>query len=121
MHTGSPPQEVETDWTPPEPRSDRSKTFAAMLAIFLGGIGLHKFYLGKSLQGAVYLVFCWTFVPAEIGFFEGIGLLLMSERPSLNNIRLRLSRVIAAEPRFASGSSALAYVALRDREPRKNF
>jgi uncharacterized membrane protein YvbJ len=73
MRADAPAEASEADWTPPEPITDRNKTFAAMLAIFLGAIGLHKFYLGKSLQGAVYLVFCWTLIPAIIGFFEGIG------------------------------------------------
>ncbi|MGH6853085.1 MAG: TM2 domain-containing protein, partial [Methylocella sp.] len=33
------------DWKPPPPEHD--KTTAALLAIFLGGVGAHKFYLGK--------------------------------------------------------------------------
>ena len=65
---------------PAEPKTDRNKTVAALLAIVLGRIGLHKFYLGKALQGLLYLAFCWTFIPAVIGFFEGVGLLLMSEK-----------------------------------------
>lgn len=52
---------------------------AAMLAIFLGGVGLHKFYLGKWGQGLVCLIFCWTFIPAVIGIIEGILYLAMSE------------------------------------------
>ena len=72
----SPASEREPEWKPPEPKSDRNKTIAPMLAIFLGGIGLHKFYLGRPLQGVLYLVFFWTFIPALIGFIEGIALLL---------------------------------------------
>ena len=57
----------------------KSKTTAALLALFLGGIGIHKFYMGKSLAGFIYLIFFWTFIPAIIGFFESIGLFMMSE------------------------------------------
>ena len=57
----------------------RNKTLAALLALFLGGIGIHKFYLGKTAWGIVYLVFCLTFIPAVVSFVEGILLLCMSE------------------------------------------
>ncbi|WP_199453919.1 NINE protein [Vibrio owensii] len=45
---------------------------AALLAFFLGGFGAHKFYLGKIGQGIMYLVFCWTLIPAIIAFIEFI-------------------------------------------------
>lgn len=52
--------------------TQKSRMTAALLAIFLGGIGLHKFYIGKNGQGIVYLLFFWTFIPAIIAFVEGI-------------------------------------------------
>ena len=58
----------------------KNKVVAGMLALFLGGIGAHKFYLGKGIQGVLYLVFCWMFIPAIIGFVEGLNYLLMSEK-----------------------------------------
>lgn len=57
----------------------RSKTTAALLALFLGGLGIHKFYLGQKTAGILYLVFCWTFIPAMISLVEAIFLLLSSE------------------------------------------
>jgi len=57
----------------------KSKQTAAFLAFFLGGLGIHKFYLGKSVQGISYILFCWTLIPALIAFFEFFGLLFMSE------------------------------------------
>jgi len=60
--------------------SGKNKLVAGLLAIFLGGLGIHKFYLGKGLQGVLYLVFFWTFIPAIIGFVEGVNYLLMSEK-----------------------------------------
>lgn len=50
----------------------KSKIAAGILAIFLGGIGVHKFYLGKVGMGILYICFCWTGIPAFVGFIEGI-------------------------------------------------
>lgn len=50
----------------------KNKVAAGILGIFLGGIGAHKFYLGKVGMGILYLCFCWTGIPAIVGFVEGI-------------------------------------------------
>jgi hypothetical protein len=42
----------------------KSKGLAGLLALFLGGFGIHKFYLGRTGMGILYLLLCWTFVPA---------------------------------------------------------
>lgn len=57
----------------------KSKTTATVLCFFLGGIGVHRFYLGQSGLGFLYLIFSWTFVPAVIAVIDFIVLLLMSE------------------------------------------
>lgn len=57
----------------------KNKTTAAILAFFLGGIGIHRFYLGQSGLGILYLIFCWTFVPAIIALVDFIILLTMDE------------------------------------------
>lgn len=62
-----------------EYRSTKNRTTAGILALFLGGLGLHKFYMGKALMGFFYLLFCWTLIPSLVGFFEGIGLFRMSD------------------------------------------
>ena len=56
----------------------KNKTTAGLLALFLGGIGVHKFYLGKA-SGIWYLLFCWTFIPVIVAFIEAISLFTMSE------------------------------------------
>lgn len=43
-----------------------------LFALFLGGFGVHKFYVGKVGLGVVYLLFCWTFIPTIIALVEGI-------------------------------------------------
>jgi TM2 domain-containing membrane protein YozV len=57
----------------------KNKTTAGILALLLGGLGAHKFYLGRILQGLLYLIFCWTFIPAVISLIEGIWYLTMSD------------------------------------------
>jgi len=57
----------------------KSKLAAALFALFLGGLGIHKFYLGRIGWGIVYLLFCWTVIPSILGIIEGILLLVMSE------------------------------------------
>ncbi|WP_142828207.1 TM2 domain-containing protein [Planococcus soli] len=57
----------------------KSKLASALLAIFLGDFGAHKFYLGRPGMGVLYLLFFWTGIPAVIGIIEGILYLLQSE------------------------------------------
>ena len=51
-------------------RPVKSRTTAAILAFLLGGVGAHKFYLGQTGIGFVYLLFFWTFIPAILAFIE---------------------------------------------------
>lgn len=60
--------------------TNKDKFIAALLAIFLGALGLHKFYLDKPSQGIFYLLFFWTFIPAVIGVLDGLKLLFMSQK-----------------------------------------
>jgi hypothetical protein len=45
---------------------------AGVLAILLGWAGVHKFYLGDTGLGVLYLCFFWTGIPAIVGLIEGI-------------------------------------------------
>ena len=57
----------------------KSRGFATFAAIFFGGIGLHRFYLGNFLAGFIYLLFCWTLIPSFAGIIEGIRYALMDD------------------------------------------
>lgn len=59
--------------------SSKNRISAALLALFLGGLGAHKFYLGKTGMGILYLLFFWTAIPAIIGLIEAIQLFSMSD------------------------------------------
>jgi hypothetical protein len=57
----------------------RSRITAALFAIFLGSLGVHKFYLGKPGWGVLYVLFCWTLIPGLIGLVEGIAYISMTD------------------------------------------
>lgn len=59
--------------------SGKNKWIAVLLAFFLGGLGAHKFYLGKIGWGVVYLLFFWTWIPGIIAFIEMLTYLFMSK------------------------------------------
>ncbi len=57
---------------PAGPSVSSKKTTAGILAILLGGLGVHKFYLGNTGMGILYLCFCWSGIPSIVGLIEGI-------------------------------------------------
>ncbi len=57
----------------------RTRTNAILWCFFLGAFGAHKFYLGQSGWGIVYLLFCWTGIPSLAAFIEFIMLLVMAD------------------------------------------
>lgn len=66
-------------------KENRSKVGAALFAFFLGGFGIHKFYLGNKKWGLIYLLVgiftlgVGTAIFWLISFVEGIIFLSMSE------------------------------------------
>lgn len=57
----------------------KNKTTATLLAFFLGGLGIHRFYLNQIVLGILYLIFSWTFIPLIIAFIDFIVLAAMSK------------------------------------------
>jgi TM2 domain-containing membrane protein YozV len=49
------------------------------LALVLGGIGAHKFYLDKPGKGLLYLMFCWTGIPTLVGLYEAVKYIWLDE------------------------------------------
>lgn len=59
--------------------NQKNKTVAGLLALFIGGLGIHKFYMNKPLWGLIYILFCWTFIPSIVAFIEGLIYLFESD------------------------------------------
>lgn len=64
-------------------RSGRTKIAAALLALFLGVAGAHKFYLGNAKMGIIYILISLTavglIVTMILGIYDFILLLTMSD------------------------------------------
>ncbi len=79
----TPPQYSQTAQQP----QSKSKVAAGLLAIFLGGLGVHKFYLGYTTQGIIlllvsllgFLIFVGPIVTGVISLIEGIIYLTKSD------------------------------------------
>ena len=70
-------EELQTFPENERPQIIQKKLVQSALAIFLGSLGAHKFYQGKTLQGVMYLLFFWTTLPTWISFIEGVRYLFM--------------------------------------------
>jgi TM2 domain-containing membrane protein YozV len=51
-------------------RARKDETVGVLLALFLGGIGIHHFYLRRNTAGVIYLLFSWTGIPMVIAWVE---------------------------------------------------
>ncbi|WET47928.1 TM2 domain-containing protein [Chryseobacterium indologenes] len=60
-------------------RSKKDKNIASILAFLLGGLGIHRFYLGQVLLGFMYLIFCWTLIPVFISVIDFFVFIFMSQ------------------------------------------
>jgi hypothetical protein len=61
----------------------KDPTTGVLLAIFLGGLGVHHFWMGNTLAGVLYLLFSWTLIPALVSLVEAF---LMPGRVRLFNM-----------------------------------
>ena len=57
----------------------KSRIGAALFAFFLGSFGVHKFYLGRTFAGIMYLLFFWTYIPTILSILDFVTLLCMSD------------------------------------------
>ncbi len=91
----------------------KNKTTAALLAFFLGGLGAHKFYLERILQGVLYLIFCWTFIPSIISFIEFIIYLTMSDQEF--NLKYNDGKAPALSSRVGTADEIMKLNDLREK------
>lgn len=60
--------------------ANRQKSMAIVLAFFLGGIGVHKFYVGENARGILYMLFCWTFIPTLLSWVDILSWVFQPQR-----------------------------------------
>jgi hypothetical protein len=48
----------------------RDELVGILLALFLGGLGIHHFYLRRTGLGILYLCFFWTWIPCVAGLYR---------------------------------------------------
>ena len=77
----------------------KSRTTAALLAFFLGGIGIHHFYLGHTGKGIIYLLFFWTFIPAIVAFVEFIIYLTQTDEEFQANQAAQMTNPTTPKPK----------------------
>lgn len=66
----------------------KSKVVAGLLAIFLGGLGAHRFYLGQPKKALLYIAGLFFFgISVIVGFFEGVRYLLINEAKFVEELR----------------------------------
>jgi len=56
----------------------KSKVVFVILALFLGGLGIHRMYIGDVGLGILYLLFCWTGIPIIVAMVEALVIGLRS-------------------------------------------
>ena len=72
---------IQEEWNKPQPaQQENKKIIAGILAILLGGLGVHKFILGYTKEGIIQLILGFLCgVGFVIGLIEGIIYLTKSD------------------------------------------
>ncbi|MFB9077878.1 TM2 domain-containing protein [Flavobacterium procerum] len=71
--------------TPQNHREENKKVVAGILAILLGYLGIHKFYLGYTKEGVIQILLNVFFgIGGVIGIIEGIIYLTKSDEDFYN-------------------------------------
>lgn len=58
----------------------KSRGVAILLALLLGGIGGHKYYLGQVGKGVLYTLFFWTWIPLILSIFDILIYIFTSDK-----------------------------------------
>ena len=91
----------------------KSTRTGTLLAVFLGGFGAHRFYLGDK-KGLLYLPFFWTLVPSVISLIEAF---FMPDRVRAYNRRTELVEAVRAHKLLTAGHPPALPGGRTDRRP----
>ena len=56
-----------------------NKVIYLLITFFLGGIGIHKFYIKKNTAGILCFLFCWTGIPTLLAIYDLVVAFLKKE------------------------------------------
>lgn len=89
-------------------KQSRNPSTALILALFLGGLGAHRFYLRQWGWGAAYVLFCWTFVPVFVALVECFLIRGRTEKYNEQTAQQVLDKMdlIFSKPEVAVGAGA---------------
>ena len=73
-------------------QSDKNRVVAIALAFFLGGFGIHRFYIGDTKGGVLMFLFCWTFIPAIVALVDIIRFAMMTKEYEWNEFCQKYAR-----------------------------
>jgi len=65
---------------------EKSKVTTILLTLFLGGLGIHKFYLGQNVKGILYLIFFWTWIPTILALIDVVKFLIWDNEKFQNYV-----------------------------------
>jgi Predicted membrane protein len=65
----------------------KSRTTTGILALLLGGLGVHFFYLGAWGWGLVSVLLSWTYIPLIAGLIMGVRYLSITDKEFENKIK----------------------------------
>lgn len=89
-------------------KQSRNPSTALILALLLGGVGAHRFYLRQWGLGVAYLLFAWTFIPVFVALIECFLIRRRTEKYNEQVAQQILDKmdVIFSEPGIAAAATA---------------
>lgn len=80
------------------PAVQRDELTGVLLAVVLGSLGAHHFYLRRPVLGVLYLLFSWTSIPFFLGLIEAFLMPARVRRFNAEQAALLAMTVVSGVP-----------------------
>jgi TM2 domain-containing membrane protein YozV len=87
----------------------KDEALGVLLAIFLGGFGIHHFYLHRDGLGILYLLFSWTGIPTILAWIDAFFMPGRVRRYNAVQAASISAQIFATSSRSASRCSACGH------------